>query len=226
MNHKLFDASFKAATTPSGETKFTATITTSAIDRDSEVVVAAGMNSKDYELNPVLLYQHDPLKPIGMMRKMRRLEDAVEADFVLAPRPDAHHGEWLPDTIGSLIKFGALKGVSISYAPIDGGVRNATKSDLARYGSTLRRVYSKWKLLEVSVVSIPANQEALITAVSKGIVTSAALAGIGCSVEKQIAAMPKAKLHTIRVSVPVVGRLDIVDAARIALAKARGRFRV
>ncbi len=182
MKAKICKASFSGS--EKEPTKFTAIITTSAIDRDHEVVVPAGMNSKDYERNPVLLYAHDPNKPIGKMLSMRRGDSAIDADFVLAPRPDNHEGEWLPDTIGSLMRFGALNGVSIQFAPIEGGMRKATKADSEKYGGGVKNVYSKWKLLEVSVVSIPANQEAIISAVSKGICTRASLDALGVIVEK------------------------------------------
>ena len=124
---KTCNATFKAI--GDGLTKFTAIITTHAIDRDQDVVIPSGMNSKEYEDNPVLLYSHDPNKPIGKMVTMRRGESSIDADFVLAPRPDTHEGEWLPDTVGALMKFGALKGVSIGYMPLDGGVRRASKED-------------------------------------------------------------------------------------------------
>ena len=178
---KTCNATFKAI--GDGLTKFTAIITTHAIDRDQDVVIPSGMNSKEYESNPVLLYSHDPNKPIGKMVTMRRGESSIDADFVLAPRPETHEGEWLPDTVGALMKFGALKGVSIGYIALDGGVRKASKEDATKYGTGVKQVYSKWKLLEVSVVSIPSNQEALINAVSKGIVSTASLKALGCEVQ-------------------------------------------
>ena len=69
---KTCNATFKAI--GDGLTKFTAIITTHAIDRDQDVVIPSGMNSKEYEANPVLLYSHDPNKPIGKMVTMRRGE--------------------------------------------------------------------------------------------------------------------------------------------------------
>ena len=207
--------------------RFTAVITTSAVDRDSDVVVPAGMNSKEYEVNPVLLYGHDPLKPIGRMLKMRRAEESIDADFVLAPRPETHQGEWLPDTVAALMKFGALNGVSISYLPMEGGARVASKSDALKYGGGVRRVYSKWRLLEVSVVSIPANQDALISAISKGIVTIAGLKALGCEplqTTPRKAAQP-APRHTIRVVMPRLGTDEVAAVAKAAVAKLRGQFR-
>jgi len=228
MQHKTLLAEFKAAAVEGGETKFTATITTAAIDRDADVVVPSGMNSKDYEANPVLLYAHDPLKPIGRMLRLRRQDSAIDADFALVPRPEGHTGEWLPDTVGSLMRFGALKGVSIGYMPIDGGLRKATKADTDKYGASVRQVYSKWKLLEISVVSIPSNQEALISAVSKGIVSVAALKALGCELPSTALLAPVAKAQpiVIRIVMPAIGQREIVEAARIEVAKMRGQFRI
>jgi len=226
---KTYAAEMKAAKSQAGETTFTATITTAAIDRDNEVVIPAGMNAKHYEQNPVLLYAHDPARPIGKMLSLRRGESAIDADFALAPRPATHEGEWLPDTIGALIKFGALRGVSVSFKPMDGGVRNATKADRERFGQTAQRVYSKWLLLEVSIVAIPSNQDALISAVSKGIVTAAAAKSICCSLpsipELPAAVVAEVKHHRITIAVPSIGADAVRIAARRELARLRGRFR-
>ncbi len=226
MKSKVCKASFSGS--DKEPTKFSSVITTSAVDRDQEVVVPSGMNSKDYERNPVLLYAHDPNKPIGKMLTMRRGESSIDADFVLAPRPESHEGEWLPDTIGSLMRFGALNGVSIQFAPIDGGMRRATKADTEKYGAGVKTVYSKWKLLEVSVVSIPANQDALISAVSKGICTRESLAALGC--EPLPTAVPEATVtprvkHRVTILMPAIGTDEVAQIARLALARARGTFR-
>ena len=224
---KTCNATFKAI--GDGLTKFTAIITTHAIDRDQDVVIPSGMNSKEYEANPVLLYSHDPNKPIGKMVTMRRGESSIDADFVLAPRPDTHEGEWLPDTVGALMKFGALKGVSIGYMPLDGGVRRASKEDATKYGTGVKQVYSKWKLLEVSVVSIPSNQEALINAVSKGIVSTASLKALGCNVPDHVKLAPVViepkPVHRVQIVMPAYVQSDITDAAKVAISKMRGQFR-
>ena len=180
MINKTLESKFDSTDDP---TRFTETITTNAIDRDGEVVIPAGMNSREYERNPVLLYAHDTAKPIGKMLGMRRNDDTIAADFALAPRPETHEGEWLPDTVAALMRFGALRGVSIGFAPQPGGMRVASKADTERYGTGVKRVFSKWTLFEVSVVAIPANQEALISAVEKGVVSSASVKALGLDVD-------------------------------------------
>ena len=208
MNSKALTTRFvKCGTAPTGKpVRFTAVITTDTIDRDGEVVVPQGMNSTDYERNPVLLYEHDEKQPIGKMVSMKRGERNIEAEFALAPRPENHVGEWLPDTIGSLMEFGALNAMSIGFLGVE--ARPATKADSMKYGEGLRRVYGKWKLLEVSVVSMPANQEAIVMAVRKGLVSSGAVKSLGVTVPDSIkvepspeAPMPRVK-RSISVTVP------------------------
>ena len=204
-------------------TTFKAVITTDTIDRDGEVVIPAGMNSKEYERNPTLLFGHDAAKPIGKMIELRRESDSIYGEFALAPRPEQHQGEWLPDTVGSLMRFGALRGVSIGFTPQAGGMRQASKADIERYGSGVKRVFSKWTLLEVSVVSIPANQEALITAVSKGLVTLDRARQMDASLPDN---QPQVVKHRVSIVVPSLGFDDAAHAARVALARAKGRFSI
>lgn len=220
MNSKNLQASIrkqagKAAT-------FLATITTDSVDRDGEVVVPGGMNSRDYERNPVLLYEHDVKQPIGKMLGMKRAERSIEAEFALAPRPDSHVGEWFPDTVASLMEFGALNTMSIGFMGLE--ARPASKADSEKYGPEVRRVYGKWKLLEVSVVSVPANQDAIITAVRKGLVSRDAAKAFGIMVP-DAAIVPNVKaVYRVSVDVPALGQADRMRIVRDELARARGRI--
>jgi HK97 family phage prohead protease len=211
---------FKANTTVNGST-FKATISTDSVDRDGEVMVPQGMNSKDFERNPVLLYQHDSSQPIGRAISLKRGESSIEAEFEFAKRPDDYEGDWFPDYVRGLVAAEILKAVSIGFMPITGGERIATKGDVERYGPEVRKVYSKWKLLEVSVVSVPANQDALITAVRKGYVTGSAVKRFGGIEAKATLLKPK---HKITVRVPAVGTDEAAGIVRAEIAKACGRF--
>lgn len=142
---------------------FSAAVTVEVVDRDGDVLVSQGMNSKNYERNPVLLWAHDDRDiPVGKCVGIRRKDGAIEMDFAFTPRPPAHQGEWIPDTVAAHVDFGSLSAVSIRFAPLEGGVRRANGADVQKYGPDCQQVYSKWELLEVSVVPIPANQDALI----------------------------------------------------------------
>jgi len=155
-----------------GERAVMATISTSAVDRDGEVLIPQGCNAKDYQKNPIICLNHSYYAlPIGKCVALQREENAVVAKIVFAKRPDDHPigEEWVPDTIFSLFQQGVLNAFSVGFMPLES--RPATQKDLERFGESCRRVFSKWSLLEVSVVPIPANQEAVAMAVSKGAVS-------------------------------------------------------
>ena len=220
MHSKHLQASIRKAAGKAST--FVATITTDSVDRDGEVVVPAGMNSKDYERNPVLLYEHDVQRPIGKMLGMKRMERAIEAEFALAPRPESHEGEWFPDTVAALMDFGALNTMSIGILGLE--ARPASKADSEKYGDGVRRVYGKWKLLEVSVVSLPANQDAIITAVRKGLVSASAVKRFGVTVPDEPAPVAVARKWKVAVSIPAVAADDRARIVRDEIARARGRI--
>lgn len=153
-----------------GERAVVAKITTAAVDRDGEVVIPQGVNSKDFEANPVVYYNHDYWDhPIGQCVSIKREDGAIVAKTVFATRPETHPEgkEWAPDTIFSLVKQRVIRGFSIGFIPIES--RAATDKDLLAFGAECRRVHTKTKLLEYSVAPLPCNQEALTLAVSKGL---------------------------------------------------------
>ena len=105
--------------------KFKAVISTDSVDRDGEVMVPAGMNAKDYERNPVLLWNHDPSQPIGKSTSLKREDSSIVAEFEFAPRPADYVGDWFPDYVRGLVAAGVVKAVSIGFMPLDGGARVA-----------------------------------------------------------------------------------------------------
>tara|TARA_R100001086_G_scaffold169725_3_gene92506 strand:+ start:3291 stop:3908 length:618 start_codon:yes stop_codon:yes gene_type:complete len=150
--------------------KVDATISTETIDRDGEVLVAQGMDASEFEKNPVVFYNHDYAQPIGKITDIRRKADKVDATIEFAQRPSDFEGSYFPEFVESLVEQGIVKGISVGFVPHAGGVRKASQKDREDYGDSVRQVYSKWKLLEVSVAPLPANGEALVSAVRKGLV--------------------------------------------------------
>jgi hypothetical protein len=164
-----------------GERAVVARITTDAVDRDGEVIIPQGVNSKDFERNPVVYFNHsyadfftdDTGKklPVGKCVAIKREENGIIAKTVFADRPQTYpeDKEWLPDTLFSLFQQKILNTFSIGFLPVE--VRPATDKDLATFGADCRRVISKLKMLEYSVAPLPCNPEAVTMAVSKGLLT-------------------------------------------------------
>jgi len=226
-----------------GERAVMARISTSAVDRDGDVLVPQGCNFKNYNLNPVVFWNHDASEyPIGKCVAFQKGDEYIDAKVVFAARPDNHPEgeEWEPDTIFSLYQQKVLNAFSVGLIPIE--TRPPTKRDLEKYGEC-KRVVSKWELYEFSAVPLPANQEAVALAVSKGCKQEDAEAWIESHKAKvveaksvvetpqpvpQSPATPQPK--TIKQTVIIVRRpaVDVEkrvrDSVRQAVAKAMGRI--
>jgi len=169
--NKICTVDYKASD-DSKEDEVTATISTTEADRDGDVVLPSGLDAKAYKSNPVVLLQHDINRPIGKATKLRTTSSEILASMKFATRPVTLPSsvEWIPDTIKSLMQEGILSAFSIGFRVPQGGYRDATAKDINKFGSSTRRVITKWELVEFSVVSVPSNANALAIAVSKGFV--------------------------------------------------------
>ncbi len=158
-----------------GERWVLARINTIAIDRDGDVLMPSGVILDDFNVNPVVNFGH-PTRPgghpmpVGKVVSMSQKPSEIVAKVLFSERPAEHpeQVEWVPDTLMHLFKEGILRGFSVGFTVGPGGVRAANMKDRARFGDGVERVITKWRLAELSIVAVPANQEALAMAVSKG----------------------------------------------------------
>lgn len=122
----------------------TITISTAGVDRDSDIVEPSGAELDSYRRNPVVLYGHDHRSiPIGATTKIESTARGLRASW-----------RWLEgDEFAGRVKNawtqGVLRAASIGFKPIAYEPRSGG-------GVT----FTKWELLEWSVVAVPANPEA------------------------------------------------------------------
>lgn len=129
-----------------GDGAFTATITTSDVDRSMETIDTSGINTDSYMQNPVVLYGHDYSGlPIGKTTKLQQFKNKMTATFQLAVKEYPFAA-----TVADLIKGGYLNAVSI------GGIVRQWSEDYSEIQAM--------EMVEFSVVPVPANPKALITA--------------------------------------------------------------
>jgi len=220
------------------ERAVTAVINAAVLDRDGEVVLPTGCDLSDYEKNPLVLFAHDYYQlPVGKCVAIKRDKDNLVAKTVFASRPATHPEgeEWFPDTLYDLFKQGVLRAFSIGFEPVE--MRDPTKGDMDRWGSGCRRVFSKWKLFEYSVVPVPANPDAVATAVGKGVCKAAFATKVLGYVEPPPpapAAPPEPPKPAPRKTVlfvvnppappPAMSAAEIQQAIRRGFAKAAGRL--
>jgi hypothetical protein len=157
-----------------GERSDVSWISTECVDRVGEVVLARGMDDTQFRLNPLVTLGHDyDLPAVGRSLWRRRVRDGelvgIKAKTQYPQQPDAWPGRepWLPDQVFALVQAGLLCGKSIGFLPIE--VHLPDEKEARRHGwDEVRLVIDRWLLLEYACVSLPANQHALVDAVSKG----------------------------------------------------------
>ncbi|MBL4837379.1 MAG: HK97 family phage prohead protease [Kordiimonadaceae bacterium] len=117
-------------------------------DRDGDIVAKGAFSSSLATLKPALLWQHEQKSPIGVFDEVREDDRGlyVRGRLSLKGRGEEAY---------ELLKMGALNGLSVGFI---------TKSD-ERDAVTGIRTILKAELLEVSLVTFPANELARVTMV-------------------------------------------------------------
>ena len=128
-------------------------------DSYGDIVKAEGWDLKRYKKNPIVLFGHDGRMPIGISTKVGvegtklmhtiRLAKEGTSDFI--------------DTLVKLMQQRIVRAVSVGFVPTkDPEVRRDKEGHFEGF------VFNGQELLELSVVSIPANPNALALAKSWG----------------------------------------------------------
>ena len=194
-----------------GERSDVSWISTESVDRMGDVVLARGMDDSQFRLNPLVTLGHDyDLPAVGRSVWRRRVADGplvgIKAKTIYPPRPASwSEGEpWIPDQVFALVQSGLLAGKSIGFLPLR--LHSPDDRERQRDGwADVRLVIDEWLLLEYACVSLPANQDALVEAVSKGELGADALRALGL----ELPATPFTPLE--EVAAAVARRLASVD---------------
>lgn len=161
--------------TLAGERSDVSWISTEAPDRDQEVVIARGMDDKHFRLNPIVTMQHAYwLPPVGRSLWRKRVKDGslvgIKAKTQYPARPSSWpaDAEWPADCAFALVQADLLRGKSIGFLPTK--VHAPDDRERERNGwQKVRLVIDEWILLEYACVFLPAQQNAVVESVSKGL---------------------------------------------------------
>lgn len=143
------------------ERTVTAVISTSTVDREKEVLLPKGADYEQYLKNPVVLWAHDYREtPIGKALWVKSARKTITAKVRFAETDKA-------DEIYQLFKGHFLNAFSVGFLPAEDGSHPPTPDEVKKNPdwAEAKRIYDKWELLEFSAVPVPANPEALATAV-------------------------------------------------------------
>lgn len=129
-------------------------LSTDVVDRMGDIV-EQDWQLKDFKKNPIALFMHDHKSPIGVWKNVK-VETIKGKKMLTGVLSLAEEGtSAIIDTVRSLIKQKILKAVSVGFSV--GGYEVRYDENGNYEGYTLKNP----SLHESSIVSVPANQEAL-----------------------------------------------------------------
>jgi HK97 family phage prohead protease len=125
-------------------------------DRMGDIITADGWDLENFAKNPIALFNHRSDFPIGKWHNLRVDKKALKGHLELAPEGTSER----IDEIRRLMKAGILKAVSVGFRPIE---MEPLDKDAGPWGP---QKFIKQELVETSLVSVPANPNALAVAKS------------------------------------------------------------
>lgn len=138
----------EAAITKASDGSFIAVASTNSVDRHGEVVDNNGWDLKSFQKNPVILWGHDHNEPaIGVSKKTWVEGTGKKAKLMIQPM--LHDVTDKARAIKKLVEMGVIKTLSVGFKPLE-----------SPDGIT----FTKNELLEVSMVNVPANADAMMMA--------------------------------------------------------------
>ena len=125
-------------------------------DRYGDIVDQGGWDLRAYERNPIILLNHNPTQlPIGKGKayvKNGQLMLDVEFD----------KNDEVAQQVERKVRGGFINAVSVGFQPSESIARNKLPADHPYHGKS-GYYFPKSELLEVSIVTIPANNEATLS---------------------------------------------------------------
>lgn len=138
----------EATITKAEDGSFIAVASTNSVDRHGEIVDNNGWELRAFKKNPVILWAHDHNEPaIGVSKKTWVEGTGKKAKLMIQPL--LHDVTEKARAIKQLVEMGVINSLSVGFKPLE-----------SPDGVT----FTKNELLEVSMVNVPANADAMMLA--------------------------------------------------------------
>ena len=150
---KMLQKFVNIETKKEGRASFIASTSTS--DRYGDVIDQKSWNLAGYKKNPVILLNHrQDMLPIGRASSVNVVNGQLEIDV------EFDMNDELGASVARKVEEGFLTAVSVGFQPTKAAMRSELPKDHKAFGKS-GMYYEDAELLEVSVVTIPANSEAV-----------------------------------------------------------------
>jgi HK97 family phage prohead protease len=150
----------KAAPPPSADVR-DFVMSDGQVDRMGDVIEPAGWQLDEFNANPVALFGHDARQVIGKWEQVRVEKGQLRGRLVLG-KDDPRTPEI--NKVRALVEQGFLRAVSVGFSPIE---KQPLDDKADKHWGPFR--FLKSRLLECSLVAVPANPRALAVAKSLGL---------------------------------------------------------
>ena len=130
-----------------------------SVDRMGDIITVEGWQLTAFKKNPIALFGHNGTFPIGKWHNVRTEAGALRGNLQLAPEGTSPR----IDELRRLVDAGILKAVSVGFRDLESEPRKDAD------GNWLGFTFKKQELVECSLVSVPANTNALAVAKSLNI---------------------------------------------------------
>lgn len=135
------------------------TISTNAVDLDNDTVDQAGWDLSVYLTNPIVLFMHDNYSlPIGKCVGIGVEDGKLKATVEFLPAETPERGPFA-ECVYQMCMTGFLSATSVGFLPIAYEIA-ADRTGENDWWPAVN--FTKQKLLEFSIVTVPANSEALV----------------------------------------------------------------
>jgi len=127
-------------------------VSTESVNKYGYRVLTDGIDTTEFEKNPVMFYNHDrwAMLPIGRWENVRKEDGKLIATAVL------DDNDPFAQEVKAKIEAGYLNATSIGFDPVE-----YSEDETMLLPGQKRPTVTKAKLLEISVVDIPANGDAM-----------------------------------------------------------------
>lgn len=142
----------KSTSIANGKRTIRGIATTPETDSYGDIVESEGA---EFELPMPVLWQHDSSDPVGWVRAAKPNKNGIPVELEIADIAEPGPLKDRLDMVWQYVTNKLVRGLSIGFQSIES----------ARIEGTYGYRFLKWKWLELSLVTIPANQAATITAV-------------------------------------------------------------
>jgi HK97 family phage prohead protease len=145
-----------------------ADISTQDVDADGDIVIAKGCDFNRYLKNPIVTINHDytTVSIVGSAKQIEVLDDRIRCKIKLNDTDTALN-------LWKQIKAGDIRGNSIGFVVKEAFIKGTKEFDAVAKSfninklDNVKRIVTKFLLIENSVVALPANPDALNIEVSK-----------------------------------------------------------